>query len=87
MTLTLNLTDEEEMRLLAMAQRAGLDPESLIKRLIDESPDNTDMLPKSPADALTYWRSHGVLGSYGDPSVDSTALATEIRSKSELRAQ
>ena len=83
MTLTITLNDEEVRRLRAMAERAGVDQETVIRQLIGTYANPIPDIPRTPADAIDYWRANGVIGSYGDPSVDSTLLAREIRKKAE----
>ncbi len=43
-------------------------------------------LPQSPAEAVKFWREQGVLGSYGDPSVEPSELARVLRIQTETRA-
>ena len=85
MTLTINLTEEEETRVRCMAERAGVAPEALVRLLIGEGPSEIANRPKTPAEAIAYWRKMDVLGSYGDPSMTSQEVAREIRRQAETR--
>lgn len=67
MTLTLELTPEQEAKLKELAQAAGEDPSRYALRLIDSS-----LTPGSPhADMAAHLRKIGVLGAVkGEPRAD-----------------
>ncbi len=83
MTLTLELTPEEEARLHAVAQRQGVEVADLLHRLIAQIPDED--LPIG-ARLLKQWEDEGILGIWQDRP-DSPELARELRRQSETRAQ
>ena len=68
MTITIDLTEEQETRLKARTKAAGMnDPAEYLRRVIDGEP--TDAPPYS--DMAAYLRKAGVLGAVkGTPRVD-----------------
>ena len=78
MTLTIELTPEEEARLQQEAERAGTTPEEYAHLLLSEDLVGPS-LPMTPAQALAYWKREGLLGSYGDPTLDAQQLARKLR--------
>lgn len=84
MTLTIDLTPEEETRLREIARSQGLDAEELvaqaIKRLI---PART---PMTGAEIAAYWEREGAVPLWQDRA-DSPELAREFRRKAETRSR
>lgn len=86
MTLTIDLTPEEEARLNAQAKAQGLDMTTLVHHWIARLPETPSQERATiGAQILAEWEEEGVLGSYGDPNLDSPELARELRRKSEMR--
>ena len=81
MTLTIELTPEQEARLQAAATANGTDPESVLRDFVETLPHDGEK-PKTGAEAIAYWEREG-LGNpnYGDPSLDSPDLARAIRER------
>jgi hypothetical protein len=85
MTLTLELTEEEEARLRKKADRAGLAPAAFLLSLIDLAPSdgfetaNDNGKPQSGADLLAELKALNLRPGYGDPSIDSPELARRLR--------
>ena len=70
MTVTLELTAEEEAKLQAKAARAGVAPAEYLRMLIDTEPSETPSFP----DMASYLRDAGVLGAVtGTPRSDGRA--------------
>jgi len=42
-------------------------------------------MPITGAEAIAYWKANGLLGSYGDPEIDSIELARQLRQEAERR--
>jgi hypothetical protein len=85
MTLTLQLTPEEEAVLLEKAADAGMDPAGYVLSMIDLAPkDGQDQLPRTPAEASAYWEREGVYGLFKD-GPDSPELSRDLRRKAENR--
>lgn len=80
MTITIELTPEEETRLKAEATRRNLDPADLVHSLISSL-----QKPMSGAEALAYWEEQDCLGVFADRSEDSPELARRLRQKVEVR--
>lgn len=86
MTLTLELTPEEEAALKAAAAEAGVDEARYLKGLIDQArtvvpPDR----PMTGKEALAFWEREGVLGIFDDRPEDSPELARTLRRQAETR--
>jgi hypothetical protein len=84
MTLTLELTPEEEAKLHAKAARAGMEETAYLRSLIagrrqPQKGSNT------PAEMVAYWQANGLLTGYGDPDKDSIEVARELRDKFSQR--
>lgn len=77
MTLTIELTPEEEAALQEQATEAGLEANEYIKNLFEQA---LPMPSMTPAQAVEYWQQEGLIGSYGDPTIDSPTLAQQLRS-------
>jgi hypothetical protein len=84
MTLTLELTPEEEASLHARAARAGLDEAAYLRSLIaGKRPARKGQ--NTPAEMVAFWLANGLLTGYGDPDKDSTEVARELREKFSQR--
>lgn len=44
-----------------------------------EGREDRELEPMTPAQALEYWRREGLVGSYGDPTIDSQEPARRLR--------
>ena len=92
MTLTLELTPEQEQRIEAEASRRNMDAASYAKALLFEEAAEqlepaavqTAEEPWSGADLVAYWEREGVIGSRPDIT-DSLKHARAIRRKAERR--
>lgn len=89
MTLTLELTPEQEQRIEAEARRRNLDAASYAKALLfeEEAPEQKSQAAEeqwSGADLVAYWEREGVIGSRPDIT-DSLEHARAIRRKAERR--
>ncbi len=84
MTLTIELTPEQEAALLAQAKAAGLDATEYAKQLI-ASDLAAERRPMTGAEMIAYWEQEGVIGSYGDPDIDAPELARRIRERAQTR--
>jgi hypothetical protein len=84
MTLTIELTPEEEERLRQKAARLGLDEAGYIRRIINEEATDEEDLPKTPAEAIAYWEREGVFGTFGNRP-DSPEFARQLRQQASTR--
>lgn len=87
MTLTIELTSEQEARLQAAAVQCGVDPAEYAKQVLNE---NLPSLPVTGAEALAYWKREGARGVYADRHrypEDSPELARKLRQKEEARGR
>ncbi len=85
MTVTIELTAEEEARLTAKAARAGLAPADYLRSVIGDDTDTT-ALPKTGAELAAAIDALNLSGSFGDPAIDSSELARQLRKQAETRA-
>jgi hypothetical protein len=90
MTLTLDLTPEQEALLHAEASRRGLPVQEYALQALDTglragaaSAAPAD-LPQTGAEALAYWTGEGVLGLFADRP-DSAEYARQLRRQAETR--
>jgi len=84
MTLTLDLTEEQEARLVARAKAAGIDdPRQYVLSLISSEID--EQMPTTGAELIAYWKRLGVDGLFADRP-DSPEFARQLRSQVESRA-
>ena len=78
MTLTIELTPEQEAKLQAAAEANGTDPERMLQDLVETLPEIEK--PKTGAEAIAYWEREGLFNpNYGDPNLDSPEMARAIR--------
>ena len=87
MTLTLELTPEQEQQIETEAQRRNMDAASYAKALLFETGQTLSQEQEeqwSGADLVAYWEREGVIGSRPD-IVDSLEHARAIRRKAERR--
>ncbi len=81
MTITLELTPEEETRLVQKAEEAGITPAAYLLNLINSDKQARRMTGK---EAIEYWRRVDALGVFTDEA-DSPELARELRTGAETR--
>lgn len=80
MTITIELTPEDEARLKAEATRRNLEPAALVHSLISSL-----QKPMSGAEALAFWEAQDCLGVFADRPQDSPELARKLRKEAETR--
>lgn len=83
MTLTLDLPETLERKLLAEASRRRIPLEEYALRVL-AGEDAGEQVPKSGAELVEYWRREGLIGSRPD-ILDSAAHARQIRRQVEER--
>lgn len=84
MTLTINLSADEEARLQREAEAQGVEAEELARRLIDQGLPSEEPRPKTGREALAYWRRKGALGLFADRG-DTQTVAEELRRNASTR--
>lgn len=85
MTLTLDLPETLERKLLAEASRRRLPIEEYALRVL--SGENAgEHVPQSGAELVEYWQREGLIGSRPD-ILDSAAHARQVRRKAEERGR
>jgi hypothetical protein len=83
MTMTLELTADQEARLLERAKAAGMDDaRAYVLALIESQTDS--LIPKTAADVLAYWKREG-LDSLFEGKPDSPEFARELRRAAQTR--
>jgi hypothetical protein len=83
MTLTIELTPEQEARLKEKAQARGQAAEEYAAALLA---DDLEPRPTTGAEAIAYWRKKGILGRlFADRPEDSLELARKLRQEAETR--
>jgi hypothetical protein len=70
-TLTIELTLEEEVRLKQEAASLGVSEAEFVHYLIEQHLLDQEPKPRTGAEIIAYWERVGALGSYGDPNLDS----------------
>jgi len=84
MTVTVELTAEQEALLRKHARAARMTPADYVRSLIVEQPVPRARKRMSGAEALVFWRTCGLLGLFsGGP--DSPELARRLRRSAETR--
>jgi len=81
MTLTMELTAEQEARLYRQAASAGVDAAEYLRRLLDTDPLAPAMTGQV---AWDYWQKAGVIGTFADRP-DSPDFARELRDAANAR--
>ena len=84
MTLTIELSSEEELRLAEAANRRGLPADEFVREIVRAQIEITRHYPSTGSELVDYWKREGVIGTRPDLS-DSVAHAREIRSRAERR--
>ena len=85
MTLTLELTPEQEAALQAQATAAGIDATEYAQRLL-ASDLVTERRPMTGAEALAFWEREGLRGVFADRP-DSQTFARQLREAEEAREE
>lgn len=87
MTLILELTKEQEARLLKRAQQVGVSVEVFAKQVLDREV-NSEPPPRTGAQLVDQLEREGVLGIWSDRTdiPDSPEYARELRRKAETLA-
>jgi len=92
MTITLNISPEQEELILQRAGKANLTPEQyLLSLAVGLKPKRSErkkppaFQPAWGAGVLAELEAEGVLTGYGDPSVDSPDLARQLRARFSRR--
>lgn len=85
--MALTLTPEQKSRLEAYAASKQKPVEIVLDELIPMPPTETDKRPQTGKELIASLRAKGLLGSYGDPNIDSVELAHRIRAEAEKRGR
>jgi hypothetical protein len=86
MTLTIELTPEQEAKLQQQAWDAGVQPSDVIVQLIDSLKPNVKMTKaKDGVELLARLDALGFPPGYGDPSIDSPELARQLSAQLSKR--
>jgi hypothetical protein len=98
MTLTIELTPEEEAELRRRAKEEGLTQEAWMHQLlrerltgprlpeaIGEKAGANPAKPMTGAEALAFWKETGAQGVFADRPEDSPELARKLRKEAETR--
>lgn len=84
MTLTIELTPEQQAEMEAEANARGLDlPEFARLRLLQRA--GKPKRGKTPAEIAAGWQASGLPSVYGRDPRDATVIARELRAKAERR--
>ena len=81
MTLTLELTPEQETLLSRQAQAAGIDEAEYIRTLIITAGKPGASRPKTGAEVLAELDALDMPKGYGDPAIDSPELARQLSAR------
>lgn len=76
MTITIELTVEQETRLASEANKRGVKPEEFASELLSHS---LTSLPQTPQELYAFWEKEGVFGLWADCPEDSPELARKWR--------
>ncbi len=86
MTLTLNLSPEQERRLHLNAQRSGKSPETYLIEVVDALPDASPQKEETWGESvIAEWRRQGIIGDFGDPNLSSEELAQQFKERAAQR--
>jgi hypothetical protein len=84
MTLTIELTAEQEAALQAQVSAAGMEASEYARHLL--ASDLAELpLPKTGAEAVAYWRRAGVFGLFADRG-DAQEYARQLRETQQQRS-
>jgi hypothetical protein len=88
MTITLELTDEEEQAIERKARRLGLTSSEYMRRMAQKAAtprgkasQPEEIRPQTPADFLDKLKAENFSFGYGDPAVDAPELARQLRER------
>ena len=81
MTLTIDLTPEQENILSRQAQAAGIDQAEFIRSLIISVGKPGSSRPKTGAELADALEALNLSGSYGDPNIDAPELARQLAAR------
>jgi hypothetical protein len=80
MTLTIELTPDQEARLQAETIARGSDPESVLQDFVEALPAADAEKPKTGAEVIARMEAEGLFNpDYGDPALDGPEMARAIR--------
>jgi hypothetical protein len=98
MTLTIELTSEQEAKLQALADASGTDPKTVLLDLVTALPDYGNMpqsgmltpgdptpTRKTTAEILAGWDAEGLPSVYERDPEDATVVARRLRKQAESR--
>lgn len=86
MTLTIELTPEQEARLLTEAERAGKAPAAVLVALLDALPAETPAPTETwGARVAAELQAEGIIGMWADRTEDTLDLARQLREQAETR--
>jgi hypothetical protein len=99
MTITIDLSPEQEAKLQAVASSKGTDPQSILMGLVEALPNdelqsqpsetessNSAHRRKTTAEILAGWDAEGLPSVYARDPEDATVIARRLRSQAESRA-
>ena len=86
MTLTLELPQDLECKLLADAQRSGVSLERYALRLLSGHGPSAERASTTGAAVVAYWRREGIIGSRSDIQ-DAPEHARKLRRNAERRGR
>ncbi len=84
--MALTLTPDQESRLQAYAASKQKPIEIALDELIPSPPIEMEKRPQTGKELIASLREKGLLGSYGNPNIDSIELARQLRREAEKRA-
>lgn len=89
MTLTIELTPEQEMRLRAEAKREGKEPIEVLTALLDTLPAEAseEREPTWGERVAAELKAEGVIGMWADRTEDTLDLARQLRTQAETRGE
>ena len=81
MTITIDLTQEEEARLKSAAADAGIDEAEYVRTLIVSLGKPDSSRPKTGAELADALEALNLSGEYGDPNIDAPELARQLAAR------